>query len=110
MLGDKVTGLIDFYFAATDFFAYDLAVTHAAWSFDNHGRQFRDEVSTALLPGYESIRPPAAYERAAPPVRARGACRRFIRSEEHTSELKSQMRTSNAVLSLKKKKHTPVCK
>ncbi|HNJ47369.1 MAG TPA: homoserine kinase, partial [Novosphingobium sp.] len=33
VLGDKVTGLIDFYFACTDFLAYDVAVTHAAWCF-----------------------------------------------------------------------------
>ncbi|OGS49888.1 MAG: homoserine kinase [Erythrobacter sp. RIFCSPHIGHO2_12_FULL_63_10] len=80
MLGDRVSGLIDFYFAATDFFAYDLAVTHAAWSFDSHGRQFRDDVSKALLAGYESIRPLLEYERSALPVLARGACMRFISS------------------------------
>lgn len=83
MLGDKVSGLIDFYFAATDFFAYDLAVTHAAWSFSLDGRQFRDEVSTALLAGYESIRPLLEYERDALPVLARGACMRFISSRAH---------------------------
>ncbi|KUO54478.1 MAG: homoserine kinase [Sphingomonadales bacterium BRH_c42] len=80
MLGDKVSGLIDFYFAATDFFAYDLAVTHAAWSFSMDGRQFRDGVSAALLEGYESIRPLMEYERSALPVLARGACMRFISS------------------------------
>jgi hypothetical protein len=35
MLGETVTGLIDFYFACTDIIAYDVAVTHAAWCFDN---------------------------------------------------------------------------
>src|SRR5207249_825006 len=33
MLGDRVSGLIDFYFACTDLTAYDVAVTHAAWCF-----------------------------------------------------------------------------
>ncbi|MBY0521472.1 MAG: homoserine kinase, partial [Sphingomonas sp.] len=37
MLGDRVTGLIDFYFACTDFRSYDLAVTHTAWAFDATG-------------------------------------------------------------------------
>ena len=31
MMGDRVSALIDFYFAANDAMAYDLAVTHAAW-------------------------------------------------------------------------------
>lgn len=80
MLGDDVTGLIDFYFAATDAFAYDLAVTHAAWSFERGGTQFRDDVGRALLDGYESVRPLSDHERECLPVLARGACMRFIAS------------------------------
>lgn len=78
MLGDKVAGLIDFYFACTDFFAYDIAVTHAAWCFADHGRAFRPEISAALMAGYESIRPLSDAEREALPVLARGAAMRFI--------------------------------
>ena len=48
MLGEQVTGLIDFYFACTDLFAYDLAVTHAAWCFSNDGRAFDPAISAAL--------------------------------------------------------------
>ncbi|MFM6949527.1 MAG: homoserine kinase [Novosphingobium sp.] len=77
MLGDQVTGLIDFYFACTDLFAYDLAVTHAAWCFSNDGRQFDPQVSAALIAGYEAVRPLSAEERAALPLLARGACLRF---------------------------------
>jgi len=78
MLGDKVTGLIDFYFACNDITAYDLAVTHAAWCFDSDGRIFDPALSTALLAGYESVRPLHAKERAALPVLARGAAMRFL--------------------------------
>ena len=80
MLGDRVSGLIDFYFAATDFFAYDLAVTHAAWSFERGGHIYRPEVGRALLAGYETARPLSDAERDAMPVLARGACMRFISS------------------------------
>ena len=80
MLGDEVSGMIDFYFAANDFFAYDLAVTHAAWSFTGGGHGFRDEIGRALLSGYEEIRPLTEAERDCLPVLARGACMRFISS------------------------------
>jgi homoserine kinase type II len=77
MLGDTVGGLIDFYFACNDIAAYDLAVTHAAWSFEATGA-FRPAVATALLEGYETVRPLSAAERSALPVLARGAAMRFM--------------------------------
>jgi homoserine kinase type II len=78
MLGDRVTGLIDFYFACTDLFAYDVAVTHAAWCFDGDGSAFRADLSAALLAGYEAVRPLSAPERAALPLLGRGAAMRFL--------------------------------
>lgn len=78
MLGDEVSGLIDFYFACTDITAYDLAVTHAAWCFDSRGENFRPEVAGALVEGYESVRALSCAERAALPVLARGAAMRFL--------------------------------
>ncbi len=78
MLGNDVSGLIDFYFACTDFFAYDLAVTHAAWCFEEGGNLFRPDVSQALIQGYEEVRPISEAERDALPVLARGAAMRFI--------------------------------
>jgi len=80
MLGERVTGLIDFYFACSDLLAYDVAVTHAAWCFDAAGRTFNPAISAALLAGYESIRPLDADERAALPLLARGAAMRFTMS------------------------------
>ena len=77
MLGDKVTGLIDFYFACNDLTAYDVAVTHAAWCFDSSGKTFRADLSAALLDGYENVRPLLPEERAALPLLAQGAALRF---------------------------------
>lgn len=80
MRGDEVSALIDFYFACNDALAYDLAVTHAAWSFADHGREYRADIGQALLAGYESIRPLEPAERTALPLLAQGACMRFISS------------------------------
>lgn len=77
MLGNQVTGLIDFYFACTDLFAYDLAVTHAAWCFSNDGKYFDLALSAALIAGYEEVRPLSEAERSALPLLARGAALRF---------------------------------
>ena len=83
MLGNRVTGLIDFYFACNDLTAYDVAVTHAAWCFGDGGHRFRADLSTALLEGYESLRPLSAQERAALPLLARGAAMRFALSRAY---------------------------
>ena len=78
MLGDRVTGLIDFYFACTDILAYDVAVTHAAWCFTPDGATFLPEISAALLAGYQSARRLSPAERAALPTLAQGAAMRFL--------------------------------
>jgi homoserine kinase type II len=80
MRGARVSALIDFYFACSDAMAYDLAVTHAAWSFDSAGAAYDAAVGEALLAGYESVRPLTGAERAALPVLAEGACLRFVSS------------------------------
>lgn len=80
MLGERVTGMIDFYFACNDAMAYDLAVTHAAWSFERGGHTYRPEIGSALLEGYGSVRPLEQAERAAMPALAQGACLRFVAS------------------------------
>ena len=78
MLGDQVTGLIDFYFACSDITAYDVAVTHAAWCFSHDGAHFDPALSDALLEGYQAVRPLSDEERAALPILARGAAMRFL--------------------------------
>ncbi|MDG6077679.1 homoserine kinase [Erythrobacter litoralis] len=80
MLGNDVSGLIDFYFSCTDFMAYDLAVTHAAWSFGKAGQTYHEDVGAALIEGYESVRTLSADERSAMRILAQGACLRFVAS------------------------------
>lgn len=75
-VGDKVSGLIDFYFACTDSFAYDVAVMINSWCFANDGA-FEADKSAALVEGYQSARKLTEPERAALPRLARGAALRF---------------------------------
>ena len=51
-LGDKVSGLIDFYFACNDMLAYDVAVCLNAWCFESDG-SFNVTKARALLQAYE---------------------------------------------------------
>ena len=78
MLGDEVTGVIDFYFACTDVRAWDIAVTHAAWCFETDGTNYHPELGTALIEGYAGAFPFIEAERNALPVLARGAALRFL--------------------------------
>ena len=83
MLGDRVTGLIDFYFACTDVRAYDLAVMHSSWAFDGNGDPLDPAIGRAVIAGYESVLPLVDAERAALSVLARGACIRFLLSRAY---------------------------
>jgi homoserine kinase type II len=78
MRGDTVGGLIDFYFAATEVRAWDLAVTHAAWSFASDGSDYCTDVGDALIAGYDSAFGRSEAECAAFAALARGACLRFL--------------------------------
>ncbi|RZF64913.1 homoserine kinase [Sphingomonas populi] len=80
MLGDTVSGLIDFYFASTDLRLYDLAIMHTAWSFDATGETYHAAIGEALIRGYESRFPLQPFERAAFDTLASGACIRFALS------------------------------
>jgi len=78
MLGDRVTGLIDFYFSCTDVRAYDLAITHSAWTFSHDGATFFGDRAVALGAGYAQAHGLTDAERAAFPVLCRGAALRFL--------------------------------
>jgi homoserine kinase type II len=73
----RVSGLIDFYFACNDAFAYDLAVMLNAWCFENDGA-YNLTKGKALLSAYARERALAPEERDALPILARGAALRFL--------------------------------
>ena len=72
-----VSGLIDFYFACTDAFAYDLAVCVNAWCFEPDG-SFNVTKARLLVGHYRSQRELAADEIAALPLLCRGSALRFL--------------------------------
>ncbi len=74
---DRLSGIIDFYFACNDALAYDIAVCLNAWCFDANST-FEPAKGNALLDGYDSVRPLSAAERDAMPILARGAAMRFL--------------------------------
>ena len=73
----RVSGLIDFYFACTDLYAYDVAVCLNAWCFEADFA-FNATKARALVAAYESVRALSTAERAALPVLCRGAALRFL--------------------------------
>ncbi len=76
-LGGELSGLIDFYFACNDLYAYDVAICLNAWCFERDF-SFNLTKGTALLSGYQSVRALESEEAEALPVLARGAALRFL--------------------------------
>jgi homoserine kinase type II len=76
-LGDKLSGLIDFYFGCNDFLAYDLAICLNSWGFDE-AAEFDLAKGRALIDGYQSVRRLNEAEVEALPTLARGAALRFM--------------------------------
>jgi homoserine kinase type II len=76
-LGEKLSGLIDFYFACTDALAYDVTVCLNAWCFETDN-SFNVTKGRALLKAYSQVRELNAAERAALPVLSRGSALRFL--------------------------------
>ncbi len=76
-LDGRLSGLIDFYFACSDYLAYDIAVCLNAWCFEPD-YAFNVTRARALLAGYHSVRPMAEAELSALPVLAQGAALRFL--------------------------------
>jgi len=76
-VGDELTGVIDFYFACNDLYAYDLAVCLNSWCFDADG-SFNITKSTALINGYQTGRPFQPDEIDALATLCSGAAMRFF--------------------------------
>ncbi|HEV7260022.1 MAG TPA: homoserine kinase [Bosea sp. (in: a-proteobacteria)] len=74
---NKLSGLIDFYFACTDAFAYDLAICLNSWCFEADN-SFNLTKGQAMLAGYESVRPLTQAEVDALPQLCRGSALRFL--------------------------------
>jgi homoserine kinase type II len=81
-LGDRLSGLIDFYFACNDLLAYDLAVCLNAWCFEQD-KSFNLTKGRALTQNYQQVRALTEAEREALPVLARGAALRFLLTRLH---------------------------
>jgi homoserine kinase type II len=76
--GDRVAGIIDFGFAATDFFAYDLAIAVNDWCIAGDGSVALDPARTgAMIRAYHDVRPLTDDERRQWPALLRAAALRF---------------------------------
>lgn len=75
-LNNRVSGVIDYYFACNDFLAYDIAVCLNAWCFESDC-SFNITKARKLLNGYNIVRPISTEELTALPLLCRGAALRF---------------------------------
>ena len=76
-LGNKLSGLIDFYFACTDALAYDVAICLNAWCFETD-HSYNVTKGRSLLHAYAQVRPLSQNELHALPLLARGGAIRFL--------------------------------
>jgi len=76
-LQNRISGIIDFYFACNDLFAYDIAICLNAWCFEPDW-SFNTTKARALFKSYIDVRPMTANEFSNMPVLCRGASMRFL--------------------------------
>ena len=77
---NKLSGIIDFYFAANDYFMYEIAICVNALCFDKKNSKFlinKDKVKN-LIKGYESTKKISIKEKKSLNILCRGAAMRYF--------------------------------
>jgi homoserine kinase type II len=77
---NKLSGIIDFYFAANDYFMYEIAICINALCFDNKKSKFKinKQKIKSLIQGYESIKKISLKEKKSLNILCRGAAMRYF--------------------------------
>ena len=77
---NKLSGIIDFYFAANDYFMYEIAICINALCFDNKKSKFKinKQKIKSLIKGYESIKKISLKEKKSLNILCRGAAMRYL--------------------------------
>ena len=77
---DKLSGVIDFYFAANDFFMYEIAICINALCFDKKRNEFKINKLKVknIIKGYESVRKITIGEKKSLNILCRGAAIRYL--------------------------------
>ena len=77
---NKLSGIIDFYFAANDYFMYEIAICINALCFDNKKSKFKinKQKIKNLIKGYESIKKISLKEKKSLNILCRGAAMRYL--------------------------------
>jgi homoserine kinase type II len=74
---DRLGGFFDFYFAGTDKWLFDLAVTANDWCLAENKQDLDPTRLKALMDAYQSVRPLTSEERVSWPLMVRAAALRF---------------------------------
>jgi homoserine kinase type II len=77
---NKLSGVIDFYFAANDYFMYEIAICINALCFDNKNSKLKinKQKIKSLVKGYESIRKISLKEKKSLNILCKGAAMRYL--------------------------------
>ena len=93
--GEKISGILDFYFSCHDFLIYDLAITINAWCFKKG--KFNQFFFNQIIKGYQSKRILTEKEKKQFNIILRGASLRFLLTRLYDSINKKK----NSLVTLK---------